>query len=60
MTPATKTYRSRKFGLAVGALVVSALALFTDKIAGGEWVATITLVLGIYSAANVAEVKVTQ
>jgi len=47
------TYRSRKFGLAVASLTVSAVALFTNKIGSGEWVATITLILGIYSAANV-------
>lgn len=56
MTP-DRVYRSRKFGLAVASLAISAFALFADKIGGGEWVAAITLVLGIYSAANVVESK---
>ena len=48
-------YRSRKFLLAVTALAVSAVALFKGDLDGGTWVAALTLILGLYSAANVME-----
>jgi len=45
--------RSRKFMLACFFAVVSSAGLFFDKLGGGEFVAVVTLVLGIYSAGNV-------
>lgn len=51
-------YGSRKFILAVFAIVVSAVSLYADKIGSGEWIASITIVLGLYGAANVAQRKV--
>lgn len=48
-------YRSRKFTLAACASLVSHVALLTSIIEGGVWVAAQTLILGLYSAANVVE-----
>lgn len=46
---------STKFWLAVFCLVVSAIGLFTGKLDGGTWVAAISLILGLYGAADVAQ-----
>lgn len=48
----------RKFSLALLFSVSSVVALFTGYIAGGEFIALATLILGIYGAANVAQRKV--
>lgn len=48
-------YSSRKFILALLALVWSAVGLALDWLDGGTWVAALSLVLGLYAAANVAE-----
>lgn len=53
MTP--PTWGSRKFALAVLAMVVSAAGLFAGQLDGGTWVAACSLVLGLYGAANVTE-----
>ena len=50
-------YRNRKFKLAVFALLASCVALFTDKIGGGEWIACVGAVLGLYGWSNVADKK---
>ena len=52
-------YRSRKFALAVASLLISAAALFSKHIASGEWIAAITIVLGLYGASNVLEKSAT-
>ena len=46
---------SRKFLLAAFAMLCSAYGLFAGFIDGGTWVASISLVLGLYGAANVVE-----
>ena len=51
-------YKSRKFLFALLFSVTSILGLFMDKIGGGEFIAAITVILGLYGAADVAEKKV--
>lgn len=51
----TDGYSSRKFLLSVIAMGVSATSLFMDIIDGGTWVAALSLILGLYGAANVVE-----
>jgi len=51
-------FRSRKFALAAAASLVSHVSLGLGWLTGGEWIAAQGLILGLYSAANVAEVKV--
>lgn len=48
-------YRSRKFALATSAFLVSSVALFMGHIGGGEFVAAVTVVLGLYNASNIME-----
>ena len=48
---------SRKFILTVVILLIATVALFTDVLAGAEWVTVSTLVLGIYGGANVMAEK---
>ena len=50
-------YRSRKFLLACTAMLASIIGLFADQLDGGTWVAALSLILGLYSAANVMEKK---
>jgi len=50
-------YRSRKFGLAVFFTLTSTTALFTDYLEGGEYLAAMGLVLGLYGMANVMQSK---
>lgn len=45
----------KKYALACAMFVVGSLALFADKLTGGEWVAMCGTVLGLFSAADVAE-----
>ena len=47
-------YRSRKFQLTLGSLLVSTLALFTGFIDGDQFVDIISMILGIYGVGNVA------
>ena len=49
------TYRSRKFLLAMIAMLWSCMGLALGWLDGGTWVAALSLVLGLYSAANVVE-----
>jgi hypothetical protein len=49
------TYSSRKFLLACFAMGISSIGLFTGDLDGGTWVAALSLVLGLYAAANVME-----
>ena len=51
-------YKSTKFVLAVAMLVVSALGFLASKMDGGTWVAAMTVILGLYGAADVAQHKV--
>lgn len=47
-------YRGRKFVLTGGSLLLTFIALFVGKISGGEAVALIPLILGIFTGGNVA------
>lgn len=49
-----KVYRGRKFALAGGSLLLTFAALFLGKISGGEAVALVPLILGIFTGGNVA------
>lgn len=49
------TYRSRKFILASFFAMTGVAALFFDKVGGGEFVALVTVILGLYAAASVVE-----
>jgi len=48
-------YRSTKFFLACFCIAVSAIGLFNGSLDGGTWVAAMSLVLGLYGAADVAQ-----
>lgn len=48
-------YRSRKFWLACASFAGATTALFTGYLDGAQWIAAITLVLGMYQSANVLE-----
>ena len=47
-------YRGRKFALTGASLLLTFAALFVGKISGGEAVALIPLILGIFTGGNVA------
>jgi hypothetical protein len=51
-------FRSRKFGITTTTLLISSVALFSNQLTGGEWVAVVTIILGLYSAANITEKKI--
>lgn len=46
---------STKFWLAVFFSLVSAAGFLTAKMDGGTWVAAMTVILGLYGAADVAQ-----
>lgn len=48
-------FRSRKFILALIAMVVSAAALLTKTMDGNAWFLSIGVILGLYGTANVVE-----
>lgn len=48
-------YASRKFLIALTTLIVAHVGLFTSTISGSEWLSAVTLILGIYGAANVGQ-----
>jgi hypothetical protein len=50
-----KIYTQRKFFLAVLFSIAGIIALFIDKIGGGEFVALCSAVLALYGASNVFE-----
>lgn len=50
-------FRSRKYALAVSSLFAITAGLFTGFITGGEYIAGITSILGMYGAANVWDKK---
>ena len=50
--------KSRKFILALLIVAISAIALFTGFLDGSLWVAAVTVVCGIYGAANVIQTKI--
>lgn len=45
----------RKFLLAAVALLVSAIALFADKLDGDQWIWALGVILGLYGGANVGQ-----
>ena len=56
MTEVFNTIRAqRKFTLAMSIYFSSTIALFTEYLGGGEYVALCTLLMGTYGAANVME-----
>ena len=48
------TFRSRKFILTGASLLLTFVALFAGKISGGEIVALVPLILGIFTGGNIA------
>lgn len=50
-------YLSRKFLLTIAPFVIGTAAFWTHRMDGGTWVALVTLLLGVYSGANVADKK---
>lgn len=50
-------YRSRKYALAVISMFGLHTALFTNYIGGSEYIAGLSLVLGLYATANVMDKK---
>jgi len=50
--------KSTKFFLAMFMLSISAFGFLNGKMDGGTWVAAMTVILGIYGAANVVQKKV--
>lgn len=53
MTIATKLRRDRKYKAFWGVFLLSCIALFFDKLNGGEWVDLVIFVFGLYMAGNV-------
>jgi hypothetical protein len=49
---------STKFLLATGMFLVSSFGFLTSLMDGGTYVASMTVILGIYGAVNVAQKKV--
>lgn len=49
-----KLFPDRKFTLAIFFSLVSTLGLFASKLSGGEFVALVGTILGLYGIANVA------
>ncbi len=54
------TKSQRKFIIASFFSVASTVALFADKLSGGEYVALAGVVLGLYATANVVEKAVSK
>lgn len=50
-----RRYSSRKFLLTVWGMCLLSVALFTGKLSGGEWVAAMSLLLGMYKGAQIAD-----
>jgi len=50
-------YRSRKFALATSSLLMAGVGMYMGFISGGEFVAAISAILGLYGAANVMDKK---
>jgi len=50
-------YSSRKFILAMHAMVISSIALLNEIIDGNAWFLSIGVILGLYGAANVMAQK---
>lgn len=46
---------NRKFKFALVAFTVGVVALFLDKLSGEQYVALVTLILGVYTAGNVTQ-----
>jgi len=56
MSPQTEErFSSRKFVLSASSLLMTWLALFLDKLEGGEVVALVTLVITAYGAGNLVQ-----
>lgn len=45
----------KKFGFTLIAFAVATVALFIDKLTGGEWVTVTTVLAGVFGAADVAD-----
>ena len=50
-------FTSRKFNLTLLVLLMACIFLYIGKLSGGEWIVVVTVVLGMYKVANVAEHK---
>lgn len=48
----------RKFSLAVFFSLVGTLALFTDKLDGGQFLVLVSSIMGIFAVGNIAEYQV--
>lgn len=48
-------FKSRKFWFSATAFIAATVGLFTAHLDGNQWITAVTLVLGMYSAANVTE-----
>lgn len=54
MEKVKKQFESRKWQLAVFIELAATIGLFIDKLTGSEWVSISIVVLGAYTAANIA------
>lgn len=52
-----RRYSSRKFLMTAVALGTSIIALFAGKLDGNQWVAAITLILGVYGTHQIVDEK---
>jgi uncharacterized membrane protein YiaA len=50
-------YKSRKFYLTIVSMAVVTVGLFTKFLSGSEFIAGLTISLGVYASANVFEGK---
>lgn len=48
-------YRSRKFYLTIASMIIVTVGLFTTFLTGSEFIAGLTISLGVYASANVVE-----
>jgi hypothetical protein len=48
-------YTERRFLLTLGGLIIGTVALFLDKITGGEYVTLVPIVLGVFVTGRVAD-----
>jgi hypothetical protein len=48
-----KLFGRRKYSIAVGALILTAVLIFAGKVSGDHWPTSIGLIIGLYGAASV-------
>lgn len=53
-------FKSRKFILASCSLAVASVGIAAGWLSGGEWVAAVSFILGLYGTANVSQRAVTR